>query len=98
MCSFRYFAPFDITHLIFFEFLLLQQKKKRKILAKFDFKIFRWIYHKAAPLSNSVPHSANTENQIYSTLSICSIITYPSVVTMTKSLCYHHRMTIFQST
>ena len=97
MCSFRYFVPFDLTCLKFFEFLLLQQQQKRKILAKFDFKIFKWICHKAAPLSNKVPRSANTENQIYSILSICSIITYPSVVTMTKSLWYHHRMTIFQS-
>ena len=31
-------------------------------------------------------------------LSICSIVIYPSAITMTKSLCYHHRMTIFQNT
>ena len=48
-------------------------------------------------LWNRVQYSSNTENQIYSTLSICSVVIYPSAITMTKSLCCHHRVTIFQN-
>ena len=48
-------------------------------------------------LSNRVKYSPNAEKQMYSTLTICSIVIYPSAILMTKSLCYHHRMTIFQN-
>ena len=47
-------------------------------------------------LLNRVQYSPNTENQIYSTMSLCLIVIYPLAITMTKYLCYHHRMTIFQ--
>ena len=73
-------------------------KKKEKLQAKCDFIILRGIIHKTPPFSNGVQLSANTENQIYSTLCIGSVIIYPSVITMRKSLCYHHRMTIFENT
>ena len=36
-------------------------------------------------LSNRVQYSPNTENQIYSTPSICSVAIYPSAITMQLS-------------
>ena len=84
----------DLTCLNFFEFIL----PKKKIQSKFDFIILRWINQKTPLFSETVQYSSNTENQIYSTLSICSVVIYPSAIAMTKSLCYHHRMTIFQNT
>ena len=44
------------------------------------------------PSLKRVQYPANTENQMYSTLTIRSVVTYPSAMTMTKSLCYHHRL------
>ena len=94
------FSSCDLKCLNLFEFTLPQQKikKKEKLQAKCDFIILRGINHKTRPFSNGVQLSANTENQIYSKLCIGSNIIYPSVITMRKSLCYHHRMTIFQNT
>ena len=97
------FAFFFGDSVIFFlwfnllEFLWIYFTEKKKIQAKLHFIILRWINHKTPPLSNMVQYSPNTENQIYSTLSICSIVIYPSAITMTKFLCYHHRMTIYQN-
>ena len=68
----------------------------KKIQGKFDFKIIKWIIIKQEPLSNKVEYSENTENQMYLTLSTRLVITYPSAVTMTLSLCYHH-MILFQT-
>ena len=51
------FFSFGLTCLNFFEFIL-----QEKVLAKFGFKILRWINHKTEPLSNRVQYSGNTEN------------------------------------
>ena len=88
------FFSCDLTCLNFFEFIL-PKKNPGKI----------WFYNpqmdqslNTTSLSNRVQYSPNTGNQIYSTLSICSIAIYPSAITMTKSLCYQHIMTIYQNT
>ena len=75
------FSSVDLTRLNFFN--LFYRNKKRKNLNKFDFKILIWINHNTAPHSNGVQKSANTENQIYSTRSIGSVIIYPSAMTKT---------------
>ena len=100
-----FFLWFNLLEFLWIYFTTTTTTTTTKIQAKFDFIILRWINHKTTPLSNRVQYSANTENQIYSTLSIwiystlsiCSVIIYPSAFTITKSLCYHHRMTIFQN-
>ena len=66
------------------EFLWIYFTEK-KIQAKFDFIILRWINHKTPPLSlslslslsNRVQYSANTKNQIYSTLLYLLDVIYP---------------------
>ena len=85
----------DLTCFNFFEFILTKKKNPGKI----------WFCNSqmdqsknTTSLWNSVQYLTNTENQIYSTLSICSTAIYPSAITMTKSLWYHHRMTIHQNT
>ena len=89
-------SSYDLTRLNLFELIL--PKKKTKNSGKI------WFYnpqmpqsYKTTTLSNRVQYSQNTENQIYSSLRICSVIVHPSAITMTKSFCYHHRMTIFQN-
>ena len=88
------FSFCDLTCLNFFEFILPKKKNPGKI----------WFYNpqidqswNTTSLSNRVKYSPNAEKQMYSTLTICSIVIYPSAILMTKSLCYHHRMTIFQN-
>ena len=44
------FSSCDLTCLNFFEFIL---PKEKKIQAKFDFIILRWINHKIRPLSQT---------------------------------------------
>ena len=71
---------------------------RKKIWQNLIFKILSYIYQKTAPFSNRVPHSAITENQIYSTRSSRSSITYPPEISMIQILSHHLIITTFQNT
>ena len=90
-----FFLWFNLLEFLWIYFTEIKKSRQNLILQSSDGSIIK--HHLSLSLSQTECNIHQIQKIKYIQQSVCSVVIYPSAITMTKSLCYHQRMTIFQN-
>ena len=92
-----FFLWFNLLEFLWIYFTEMKKSRQNLILQSSDGSIIKHHLSLSLSLSQTECNIHQIQKIKYIQQSVCSVVIYPSAITMTKSLCYHQRMTIFQN-